>query len=79
LQQSTARAIDQQRHRLHRLRDRLTAADPEAPLRRGYVRVEREGVPMNTAAELMPNDTVTLHFRDDARIAQILPYDKHDA
>ena len=79
LQQSTGRAIDQQRHRLHRLRDRLTAADPEAPLRRGYVRVEHGGQPVNTAHELAPNDTVTLHFQDDALIAQILPYDTHEA
>ncbi len=75
LQQSAARAVEQQRHRLHRMRDRLAAADPEAPLRRGYVRVERAGQPVNAATELAPNDTVTLHFRDRACMAQILPYD----
>lgn len=80
LHQGGRRVLDQHRHRLDRLRDRLTSADPERPLRRGYVRIERDGKPVVAAHRLAPNDTVTLRFLDGAHTAQILPFDEssHD-
>lgn len=75
LHQSGRRLLDHHRHRLDRLRDRLASADPERPLRRGYVRVERDGAPVSSAQNLAPNDTITLQFLDGTRTARILPGD----
>lgn len=71
LQQSGRRVLEQHRHRLDRLRDRLRAADPEAPLRRGYTLVERDGTALSRARLLNADDVVTLRFFDGSREARI--------
>ena len=78
--------VDELTHRLHQatrvhlrtarrqaeaLEDRLRLVDPRRPLDRGYARVERDATPIRTAAALAPGDTVTLHFTDGTRDAEI--------
>lgn len=72
LQRSGPHVVDQHRHRLARLRDRLRAADPEAPLRRGYALVESHGTAIRSADTLRPQDAVTLRFIDGSHPARIL-------
>ena len=71
LHRSAQRITETRRHRLERLRDRLRSANPEAPLRRGYAMVERDGAAVRRAAHLDPGDRVTLHLSDGTRRAEI--------
>ena len=73
LHRSGQRATEQQRNRLLRLRDRLRAADPEAPLRRGYALVDSDGTAVRSARALAPEDVVRLRFIDGTRRARITP------
>jgi len=75
LTRSGIRLTEQARTRLDRLRDRLHAADPEKPLRRGYVHLTHEGTPIQSADALDDGDRVRLHFRDGHRDAEVLPKD----
>ena len=70
-----ARAVDQARTRLTRLRDRLHALDPEQPLRRGYVHLTQDGTSVQSAESLQDGDRVRLHFQDGHRDAEVLPDD----
>ncbi|MBP3438978.1 MAG: exodeoxyribonuclease VII large subunit [Sutterella sp.] len=49
----------------------LSALDPDRPLRQGYVRVERAGLAVTSAAEALPGDAVELVFADGRRTADI--------
>lgn len=71
LQREGRRLTDPHRARLDRLRSRLTALDPAAPMRRGYAFIERNGTPIRRAHTLRPGDDVTLRFLDGARPARI--------
>jgi len=73
LERGGARAVDQARTRLTRLRDRLHALEPEQPLRRGYVHLTQDGTPVQSAESLQDGDRVRLHFRDGHRDAEVLP------
>ena len=70
-----ARAVDQARTRLTRLRDRLHALNPEQPLRRGYVHLTQDGTSVQSAESLQDGDRVRLHFQDGHRDAEVLPDD----
>ncbi|ARA91712.1 MAG: exodeoxyribonuclease VII large subunit [Bacteroidetes bacterium] len=65
--------LQDRRRALAHLEDRLHALDPERPLRQGYARIERHGQRVRNAADLRPDDAVTLHFHDGARRARIEP------
>ena len=67
------RMIEHKRTLLDQARTRLQATDPEAPLRRGYALVERNGDAIHHAQDLAPSDDVTLRFEDGERPARILP------
>lgn len=73
LTRSGDRILERAHAELDRLRDRLQAADPEQPLRRGYALVTRDDTPIRSAAALEADDLVTLHFNDDTREAEVLP------
>ena len=75
LERGGARAVDQARTRLTRLRDRLHALDPEQPLRRGYVHLTQDGTSVQSAESLQDGDRVRLHFQDGHRDAEVLPDD----
>lgn len=73
LTRSGDRLAETARTRLTRLRDRLHAVDPEAPLQRGYVHLSRSGTPVRSVDTLDDGDRVRLHFQDGHRDAEILP------
>jgi exodeoxyribonuclease VII large subunit len=75
LERSGERLTEQARARLSRLRDRLRAADPEQPLRRGYAYPTRDGSPVGSAGALAPTDRVRLRFLDGTRTLEVLPDD----
>ncbi len=75
LERGGARAVDQARTRLTRLRDRLHALNPEQPLRRGYVHLTQDGTSVQSAESLQDGDRVRLHFQDGHRDAEVLPDD----
>jgi exodeoxyribonuclease VII large subunit len=72
LERSMDRLVERTRSRTERLHDRLLAADPEAPLRRGYSYVYRDDTPIRSAADLASGDRVTLHFHDATREAEVM-------
>ncbi|WAI00725.1 exodeoxyribonuclease VII large subunit [Methanogenium organophilum] len=49
----------------------LAALDPYAPVRRGYVLVEKDGVLVKSVCSLRPGDEVSLSFRDGSARADI--------
>lgn len=71
LRRTGDRLVERHRTQLERLRHRLHALDPKAPLRRGYALVERNDTPIRRAAALAPSDDIVLRFLDDARYARI--------
>ena len=73
LERSSDRLLDRARTRLDRLRSRLAAVDPEAPLRRGYAYPTRDGTPVSSAHTLDTGDKVNLRFADGQRVTEVLP------
>lgn len=71
LERAADRRVERAKNRLDRLQDRLRAADPEAPLQRGYAMVEREGTAVRSAADLRPGDRFTVHLHDGHRRATV--------
>ena len=71
LHRSTRNRLQHEQLHLQALTQRLDALDPRRPLKRGYVRVERDGEPVREAAQLDPKDQIVLHFRDGSRQARI--------
>lgn len=49
----------------------LAALDPDRPLRQGYVRVEKDGVPVVSARDAQPGSSVKLVFADGSREVDI--------
>ena len=72
LQRAMKRRTETERHQVERLRDRLRSADPEAPLRRGYAMIERDGTPVSSASNLSTGDRVRLRLHDGTRDADIV-------
>jgi exodeoxyribonuclease VII large subunit len=72
LQRAMKRRTETERHQVERLGDRLRSADPEAPLRRGYAMVERDGTPVSSASDLSTGDRVRLRLHDGTRDADIV-------
>lgn len=72
LQRAVGRRVENERHLVDRLRDRLRSADPEAPLRRGYAMVERNGASVRSASDLSTGDRVRLRLHDGARDAEVV-------
>lgn len=64
-------ALTRHRHRVEALERELHALDPQRPLRRGYVRVERDGRPVLRSSALSSDDPVTLQFLDGEKRARI--------
>lgn len=75
LERGGDRLLEHARTQLERLRGRLAAVDPEAPLRRGYAYPTRDGAPVLSAQALAPGDNVTLRFVDGQRVTEVLPQD----
>jgi exodeoxyribonuclease VII large subunit len=73
LDRSSDRLLDPARTRLERLQNRLTAVDPEQPLRRGYAYPTRDGAPVPSADALNTDDEVQIRFYDGHRKAKVLP------
>jgi len=71
LERAADRQVERARNCLDRLQDRLRAADPEAPLQRGYAMVEQEGTAVRSAADLRPGDRFTVHLHDGHRRATV--------
>lgn len=55
------------------LQARLALLDPRRPLAQGYARILRDGAPVLRAADLAPDDRLTLLFQDGARTARVEP------
>ena len=72
LERSIDRVTERARNRAERLHDRLRAADPEHPLRRGYAVVHRDGDRIRSATDLAPGDRVTLRLHDGQRAADVV-------
>lgn len=72
LQRAVGRRVENERHTIERLRDRLRSADPEAPLRRGYAMVERDGASVRSAGDLSTGDRVRLRLHDGTRDAEVV-------
>ena len=75
LTRSGERLTDAARTRLERLADRLQAADPEQPLRRGYAYPTRDGSPVESADTLTAGDHLRLRFHDGTRAAEVVSDD----
>lgn len=73
LHRAMRQRLTDHRRALTHVADRLHALDPERPLRQGYARVERAGQRVRNAADLQPDDAVTLRFHDGQRTAHIDP------
>ncbi len=58
--------------RISSLSKQLEALNPKGLMERGYVRVERDGVPIHRGADVSAGDTVRLHFADSPRDARIV-------
>jgi exodeoxyribonuclease VII large subunit len=72
LHRAVRRLAEKRRHEVERLQDRLTAAHPTAPLKRGYAMVERDGNLVRSAGTLSPGDRVHLRFADGQRHADVV-------
>lgn len=72
LHRAVRRLAEKRRHEVERLQDRLTAAHPTAPLKRGYAMVERDGTLVRSADTLAPGDRVHLRFADGQRNADVV-------
>lgn len=74
LQTRLAHAVERQttaaRQRVAAAQARLAAADPERPLRLGYVRVEQEGRLVQSSAALRPG-TALIRFADGTRTVEV--------
>jgi exodeoxyribonuclease VII large subunit len=79
LHRSGAHQIERARTRTALLQSRLQALDPNAPLRRGYVAVSRNGTPVRSAEALAPGDRVRLRFQEGERHAEIRPPQDEEA
>jgi len=73
LERSGERLTEQARTRLDQLRSRLSAVDPEQPLRRGYTYPTRNGEPVRSAESVDTGDELRLRFQDGHRDAEVLP------
>jgi exodeoxyribonuclease VII large subunit len=71
LTRSGDRLVEQTRTRLVRLHDRLHAADPAQPLRRGYAYVTRDGTPVRSVEALPDGTHVRIHLQDGHRDATV--------
>ena len=73
LQERIDRRLADARRDVASARDRLHLLDPERPLQRGYVRVERDGHAIRRAEALQPGDAVVLRFTDGSVPARVEP------
>ncbi|SHK46938.1 exodeoxyribonuclease VII large subunit [Rhodothermus profundi] len=73
LHQHIRQLLDRRRHLLMLLQSRLSAFDPQLPLRRGYVRVRYQGHLATRSYQVQPGEVVLLEFYDGQHNAQILP------
>ena len=65
LQTALHRALQRRTQQLHTLQLRLHALDPDAPLQRGYARLENaDGAPLTAAAQTRVGAIVTARLRD---------------
>ncbi|WP_179862241.1 exodeoxyribonuclease VII large subunit [Longibacter salinarum] len=72
LHRSASRMIERRRHVVERLQDRIRAAHPKAPLRRGYAMIERDGQIVRSVANLTTGDRVQIRLDDGHRSADIV-------
>jgi exodeoxyribonuclease VII large subunit len=72
LTRSGDRLTDAARTRLERLADRLQAADPEQPLRRGYVYPTRNGTSIESVDTLTSGDRLRLRFHDGHCLTEVV-------
>jgi exodeoxyribonuclease VII large subunit len=72
LHRSMQQHVRTARQRLTATQQRLDLLDPQRPLQRGYVRIERRGKPITKAALLRQHDEVTLTFEDGSRKARVI-------
>lgn len=71
LHRGVRRHVEAETRRCETLRHRLHLLDPQRPLARGYVWVERGTTAVRSADALHPGDRVTLRFRDGRQEAII--------
>jgi exodeoxyribonuclease VII large subunit len=70
-----ARLTESARTRLERLADRLEAADPESPLRRGYAYPTRDGASIESVDALTSGDRLRLRFHDGHCTTEVVSTD----
>jgi exodeoxyribonuclease VII large subunit len=66
--------VGKERLSLARVAATVSAQNPEAPLRRGYCRVVKEGKPVHSARELARGDRLELKLQDgrgDVRVEEV--------
>ena len=73
LTRSGERLTELARTRLERLADRLQAADPEQPLRRGYAYPTRDGASIESVDALTSGDRLRLRFHDGHCTTEVVP------
>lgn len=71
LPRAMQRYLKHQHTRLQHLQHRLESLNPQAPLQRGYVWVEKDDRPVNSSKQLEAGDAVKLCFQDGTRKARI--------
>ena len=67
------RLTDSARSHLERLADRLQAADPEQPLRRGYAYPTHDGNPVESVDALASGERLRLRFHDGHCVTEVVP------
>ncbi|WP_022835697.1 exodeoxyribonuclease VII large subunit [Salisaeta longa] len=71
LQRAGRAMVRERRQRVATLQQQLRSLDPEAPLRRGYALVQRDGTVVPTAAAAEPGTRLTLRFADGTRVVEV--------
>ncbi|MFW5955413.1 MAG: exodeoxyribonuclease VII large subunit [Rhodothermales bacterium] len=60
------RSLERHRRHVDGYQRQLNLLNPASPLKRGYTKVERRGIPLSSAADVHPNDVLDIIFHDGA-------------
>ena len=71
LERTAPRLLERRRQQVALLKSRLDALDPQAPLRRGFAFVEKDGQPVRSAGALAAGDALSLTFADGAHTTRV--------
>jgi exodeoxyribonuclease VII large subunit len=75
LRRAMAAGMGRERLLLCALQAQLSAADPNAPLRRGYCLAIRKGVPVTSVRQLSPGDRIVVKLQDGSTCVDVTEVD----